>query len=419
MKNTLLLKILIILQVFSLPCLPTYAMTLKECTESSLENSKLLEAYENKVSSSIASYRKDQSELWPKLSANAESDYLRFGKESDLPRRSGNEGRVSVSATLDLQKILSHYPELSHLDIEKNRLIRKISESEIQKSVTQDYYKLGILLKKKRDYADANAYFNELIKDIEKLGSQGVDVKLDLGRARVQLNSLQISAGGVSSEIEHTLLSLGSMMNTRLKESDFSSMDEPDINSMKVNRAVSGEDSQNLVQSRADEMDLRISKAAYNRSGVYYAPSLQAGLNHNIDTVDPNAEAYRVFLALSFDIFDFGQKAKEREELKYAYEAQKNLFENNQRKLKTQIEQLTADVGNLQAIYKNASDNLNTASQSIETAKIYYRQGKIKEADLLNTFSDYLAAKNQAYDVLSDYLSKKVELDFLLRGMGK
>ena len=50
------------------------------------------------------------------------------------------------------------------------------------------------------------------------------------------------------------------------------------------------------------------------------------------------------------------------------------------------------------------------------TAKEYYRQGKIKETDLLSVFSEYLEARQQSWEALDTYLDKKAGLDYLLAG---
>jgi len=106
----------------------------------------------------------------------------------------------------------------------------------------------------------------------------------------------------------------------------------------------------------------------------------------------------------------------ERRRLKSAYEYQKNIFDENQRKLKVQIGQLITDIENLETVYKNTVKNIESATQNIETAKSYYEKGKIKETDLLSVFSEYLAAKEQFYENLYNYLYKKAELDFILQG---
>lgn len=404
-----------------------HAITLAECQALSLKNSHLIEAYENRIKASIAANNKDKSSLWPQLSATTEVDYRQYSGLSDLPN--GFDGRVGGIFNVDLQKIISQYPRLSLLDVEKNRLVKKIAGYDLEKTVTQNYYKVYILLKKKYDYLEIKSYFEKHIKDIEILQSRGMDMKLDLTRAQVQLKSYFISLNNTNNEIANILTALNSQMNSNFKESDFSSMDALDETIIKSDQVIFDENTLGDVESKwADKIadtdqlkmeavDLKIAKETYQQSKFYLVPTLQMGVDHSIDPIDSSVEAYRSYAALTFNIFNFGQKANEKKQQKYNYEYQKNIFEENKRKLKVQIDQLILDMENARIIYRNASDNLKSAAENRETAKIYYQQGKIKESDILNISSEYLSIRDVFYDALSNFLFKKTELDFLIKGI--
>jgi len=413
-----------------------YAATLEECKTMSLRNSKLLESYKNLIKANIYVYRKDQSALFPQFSGFYQPDYVQYSDHVDFARH-GWRDKVAATMSIDIQKILANYPQLSKEEIEKSKLIKKIAENEIEKNLTQNYYRLYILLKKKSYSTDAQSYFIEHIKDIDKLKSKGVDVKLDSIRARVQLKSLYISIGNVNQEVTNTLIALNSMMNTQYKEADFSMMDTPDIATIETDQTIFNENVPEasikssyiedveksipqriagLEQSKLDEVDVKSAQEKYRQSKYYYLPLLQGGFEHNIHTIDPAIETDRAFISLNFDIFDFGQKANEGRQLKYSYESKKNLFDESQRKLKVQIDQLITEIENIQTTYKNASDNMRSAEEALDTAKDYYQGGKIKETDLLSIFLEYMNAKDQNYEILYSFLSKKAELDSIVRG---
>ncbi len=383
------------------------AVSLEDCKARSLKNSDLITAYENLIKSSIYFNRKDEGSLFPQLTAFYQPDYIQFGDRSDLARTHGYETRAGSVLSLDLQKILTDYPNLSRLEVGRNKLFKSIAENEILKDATQNYYRLYILLRKKKDYLDTYDFFQMHIKTIQQLQSKGLDVALDLNRAHVQLESLSISLKNIDNEINDVLIGFNAMMGTSYKEADFSVMNAPDMNISHF----SLQNYSSLEQSQLDKVDVNIAKETLEQSRFYYLPTIQLGLEHNTQTVDPNVEEYRTFLALNFNVFDFGQKANERKQLKYKYEYQKNLFKENQKKLKARIEQMINDVNSLQAIYTNSLGNLCDAKKSVEIAKSYYQQGKIKETDLLSVFSDYLAAKDQSYGALYNFLGKKAELE--------
>jgi outer membrane protein TolC len=435
-KKPLLKKIIIFYAVF-LFSNSVYAITLEECKISALRNSKLLEAYENLIKSSIYSNRKDTSTLFPQISGFYQPDHVQYGPNVDFARH-GYRNKLGVNVAVDIPKILANYPQLSNLEVEKSKLIRKISENEILKNLTQDYYKLYVFLQKKKYYMDAQSYISAHIKDIDDLQSKGVDVKLDSIRAQVQLTSLYISVSNVNQEMTNALTSLNLLMNTEYKESDFSNMDAPDMATIETDQTVFDknvpeantkgsyiEDVKKnipqkiaaLGQSKLDELDVKLAKEKYRQNKFYYLPTLQGGYEHNAHTIDPSIETDRTFLALNLDIFDFGQKAYEGQQLKYSYESQKKLFDESQRKLKVRIDQLITEIEKIQTTYKNATDNMKNAEKALDTAKDYYQQGKIKETDMLSIFSEYMNAKDQSYEILYSFFAEKAELDSLIRGM--
>lgn len=417
----------------------TYAVTLEQCKILTLQNSKLLDAYENLIKASIYSNQKDKSTLFPQVSGFYQPDYVRYGDNADFAHH-GWRNQVGATVSIDIQKILANYPQLSGIEIEKSRMVRRIAESEIIKNLTQNYYNLYVLLKKKSYYGNARSFIGEHIKDIEDLQSKGMDVKLDAIRAKVQLKSLYVSVSNINQEVANTLTLLNSLMNTEYKESDFSDMDAPDMTAIASGRTVFDENVPDtdvkgsyiegversifpkiagLEQSRLDGLDVKLAEERYRQSKYSYFPSLQGGFEHNAHTIDPSIETDRMFIGLSIDIFDFGRRANEEKQLKYSYESQKNMFAEGQRRLKVQIDQLITEIENIQTTYQNASDNMKSAEQALDTAKEYYQQGKIKETDLLSVFSEYMNAKDQSYDTLYDFLSKKAELDSIIRGAEK
>jgi outer membrane protein TolC len=435
MKNALL-NTVVIFFAFLLPCNLAYSVTLEECKTKALNNSKLLQAYENLIESAVYANRKDKSSLIPPITGFYRPDYVQYGPHADFTRH-GFRNQVGVGFSIDMPKLLADYPQLSGLEIEKNKLITKIAANEILKQVTQEYYLLYVFLQKKSCYASAQSYIDTHIKDIEDLQSKGVDVKLDLIRANVQLKSLFISRSNMNEEVTNALVSLNSLMNTEYKESDFSNMDAPDLAALPADQTVSDENSPRtngkstyiehikqvlpqklagLEQSRLDGLDVRVAKEKYRQSDYSYLPSLELGYEHNAHTIDPAAETDVVFLSLNFQIFDFGQKSNEAQELRYAYVSQKFIFDENQRKLKVQIYQLITRIENIQTTYKNAGENLKNAEKALDTARDYYQQGKIKETDLLSVFGEYISAKDQNYDILYDFFFKKAELDSLVKG---
>jgi outer membrane protein TolC len=337
-------------------------------------------------------------------------------------------GQVGAQLSLDLKKTLSGYPELSRLELEKSRLLRELAERDIVRSVTQDYYRLYILLGKRADYSEARAYFSSHIKDIEKLESAGLDLKLDRVRAEIQLKSLELTARELESDISSVLKSLSSAAGKELKAEDLvfegglGALDRlPGIEAgfIAVSTCAGHCADAGRLSSRLDRLETSSAFETYRQSKFSYAPTLQLGLVRSVHIIDPATELYRTYIAVNLDVFDFGAHSAERTALLRDYEARRETELENQKQLRLSLDRLTDEMAGAAASYTGLKKNYEAAAGNLETAKLYYTKGKIKETDLLSIFSEYLDAKQQSRDALGRYLDKKAELAYLRSGGGK
>lgn len=396
-----------------------YAADLKDCVSLAAANSPALKAYGEKLSSTLAAADRDRKALLPQLSASGEEGYSAYGKDSGLSN--GLTGRAGLQLAWDLPKVLAGYPRLSRLETEKAAASLALAKKTLERDVARNYYQLAILLGKKADYETAREYFSSHISDIEKLGDKGLDVKLDLIRTGIQLKSLEVSASDIGAQVRAALLSLNSATGGSFGPQDLSFGDLPSPEAAGAyadtgTPAAFPPGSAAALLTSLDELELGTALESYHQSAYGWAPSLALGLDRAITPIDPATERYRTAISASLPVFDFGQRAADRKSLKRAGEYQRGLNRDNARQLALSIAGLEVEMYNAASSCAAAQANLKDADESLETARDYYRQGKLKETDLLSIFSEYLAVKEQARDSLGLYLDKKADLDYLLKG---
>ena len=416
-------RIFFIAAVVSLPG-RLFALGLNDCVNMALAGSHALKVYEHKIDSSRAAYSRDLKSLFPALSASGEDGYNHYRAASGL--RDGMTGQIGAQLSLDFKKTFSGYPELSRLELEKARLLRALAEKDIVRRVTQDYYRLYILLGKRADYAEARSYFFSHIEDIEKLEAAGLDLKLDRVRAEIQLKSLELTARELETGIADVLKSLSSATGVELRADDIvfdggtealARLPGLEAGSMAVSTCCA--DTSGFFSTRLDRLETSSAFETYRQSKFYYAPTLQLGVARNLDIIDPATELYRTYVTVSLDIFDFGARAEERKTFLHDYEARWETDLENQKQLRLSLDRLASEIDAAAASYAGLEKNYEAAAGNLETAKLYYTKGKIKETDLLSIFSEYLDAKQQSRDALGSYLDKKAELVYLRAGAGK
>lgn len=415
-------RILFIAAIFVSPA-RLFALGLEDCVKMALSASHALKSSEQKINFSQAAYGRDRKARLPSLTVFGEDGYNRYQAGSGL--RDGLTGLVGAQLSLDLKKNLSGYPELSRLELEKSRLQRDLAEKDIVRGVTQDYYRLYILLGKRADYSEARAYFSSHIADIEKLEAAGLDLKLDRVRAEIQLKALELTALELDTEIDGVLRSISSAVGRELRAEDLAFEGGPESLGRLPGEdglaAVSTccADADGVYSARLARLETSSAYQTYRQSRFYYAPTLQLGVTRNLDIIDPATELYRTFIAVNLDVFDFGARAEEKRSFHYDYEARQETEQETRKQLRLSLDRLAAEIDGAAAAYSGLKKNYEAAAGNLETAKLYYTKGKIKETDLLSIFSEYLDAKEQARDTLGRYLEKKAELAYLGAGAGK
>jgi outer membrane protein TolC len=386
------------------------AADLKTCISLAQQNSPLLKAYESKLAASASAYEKDKKAGLPQITGSAGAGYYQYGDEADLSN--GVAAQVAVAVNWDLEKYSAKIANLSAIELERNGLLKTMAQNQIAQDVSVDYYKLYVLEGKKADYAAAATYFETHIKDIDRLQSAGVDVKLDLIRAGMQLKTLRAEAEDLQGDIDETLLSLNSATGGALKETglDFSALPDPKDQTAQVALPSA----ETLYPAKLDELDTKSALESSRQSEYNNMPSLQFGVERNVHAMDPNTEQYHGYVALNFNIFDYGAHLRERDELKKTAQYQSDAARDNLKKLQLSVAQLAQEIKLSANACLRARETLSDANASLDTAALYYRQGKIKETDLLSTFSDYFEVQKKTRDTLDEYLSKKNQFDHLL-----
>jgi len=405
--------------IFLLPA-RLFALDLDGCVKMALAASHALKAAGQRTSSSQASYDRDRKSLLPALSVTGEDGYNRYQAGSGL--RDGLTGQAGAQFSLDLKKNLSNYPELSRLELEKSRIQRDLAEKDVVRNVTQDYYRLYILLGKRADYSEARDYFSSHIEDIAKLEAAGLDLKLDRVRAEIQLKALELTAHQLDADINATLKSLSSAVGAELRAEDLVFEGGPGapgrlpVEAGVVVASTCCADPAGLYTARLDQLETSSAYETYRQSAFYYAPAIQLGITKNLSIIDPATELYRTYVAVSLDVFDFGARAEERKSFLREYEARRETQSENRRQLLLALDRLTVEIAGEADAYAGLKKNYEAAAGNLETAKDYYTKGKIKETDLLSIFSEYLDAKQQSREALGRYFDKKADLDYLRAG---
>ena len=392
-------------------------LTVDDCVSAAIKANLPLAALQAQAQASAWAYRKDRGSLWPALALADEASYSRFGPEAAFADGPENKGNAELS--LDLQRWLAPPSRGSQLNMRRNGLLIRQAQSLLKRDVIQAYDKAAVLLRKAEAQRQAGAYVDSHIRDIERLQGSGLDVALDLLRAKSQRRSLDLAANAQEAELLNTLALLRSLSGIDLQASDLKTdviLAEAVPAGPVEAPAVPAEKLDATVQTRLAALDLETARLATLGQGRFAAPTLRLGIDHSFQAIDPNTPGDRGYGSLTFDAFDWGQRANEARQHEAELASQTKVAQDQLRQLRLTASQLAVDIQHARQAYAISTAIMQDAQKGMEIAKAYYRQGKVKESDLLSVFADYLTASDQRDEALLNALGKQAEWDALWEG---
>jgi outer membrane protein TolC len=293
------------------------------------------------------------------------------------------------------------------------------AQIQVRHDVTRAYNKIMVLRHRADERLQAIGYVDDHLKDIERLRSLGVDVELDLLRAESQRKSLDLAATSQDADLQDALASIRSLTSKDLSDEDFQP-NQSWLSTVTSDAAGSGAGvdyvMQDTLQGQLTLLDLESSRLVTLGTGPIAAPILKVGINHAFLSIDPATPMDQTYASLTLNAFDWGQRVAEGRQRAQELAAQQKATRDELRQLKLTASQLGIDLAAARKAYDISTDLLQNAKKELDIAETYYRQGKIKETDLLSVFSDFLGAQDQQATALQDVLDKRAEWEALWAG---
>lgn len=383
-----------------------------------LQQSPMVEALEAQNGSSREAFRGSQNSLWPGINTSLlmeETDTFRseFGVEVNFP----------------LQKILGGAARENSLKLEQNLLRGFLSREEIRLRITRNYLSVYLLSQRGAIFRDAESFYQSHIQDINRLINRGVDLRYDRSRSEVERRILEAKQKEVARDLQNALLEISSLAGRpfELKEMNFSGL-EPDSQKMYSTNDFRYFSNRNRVEEvleetiqktalwRMESLSRDLAENLYNQSRYYAVPSLLVGSRvMGYQRKEPWNDNYQVYIAASIPISDLYIRNHEAKMRRQDYIAQKKILEDYGREFRLQIRQLMGDIEYSYGAYEMAKKNEQEAKSSVNIATIQYRQGRIKQIDILDTYSRYLNTREDSIDKLRQFYDKNLKLSFLLK----
>lgn len=386
------------------------AVSLDECVDASFRKSAELVSLDHRVTSAKIALERDSRGLLPTLSVSDEAAYSTFGSDSGIT--DGMDNKANAEFELDLQKFVSRPQRQSALAYRRAQVLTRQARTQLRLEVIQAFNRCLLMVRKDGEHARAMAFVDGHIHDIQRLQNMGMDVALDLLRAESQRKALDLASNNDDAQFQASLGVLNGRTGLDLGAKDFDPAQAQAIAETVTAQEVEARVAGRLMRVAASQLaaiDLESAQVAVDASGPLSAPLVHLGLDHSFAAADPATPLNRGYASFSLPLVDWGQKALEARQLRADLEVQRLEGEAQAQDLRLQATQLASDLAHAQKAYGISSDVAQDSEKGMEIAKAYYRQGKVKETDLLSVFSDYLTAQDQRDDALLECMDKQAE----------
>lgn len=392
--------------------------SLDDCVAAALKASPALAALRAQAQAAVAGYSQDRDGRWPGLTLSDQENYSAYQAAAGFS--DGTENFANAELALDLQSWIASPAALSRQRVRRIALQAAQLRVQLGREVAGAYDRLMVLELQADEGRQAAAYVDGHLGDIQRLRRLGVDVQLDLLRAGSQRRSLDLAAVARDAEIQDQVAALRSLTGLDLTADDF----RPDPAWVASVVQADAEDPGQVLDQRLLDtlpgrlaaLDLETARLATRGTGPVALPTVKLGLNHAFQAIDPATPVDQAYAALSLYAFDWGQRAAAAREKAQALAAQAADNREQLRQLRLDAGRLAVDRDAARRAYALSVDLLGDAQKAMGIAKTYYRQGKIKETDLLSIFSDYLTAQQQRDVALQTLLDKRADWDALWEG---
>ena len=397
---------------------PSESWNLDRLVDRILEKSPLMEALEAHNRSSRESFRGSENSLWPGINASLQME------ETDTYRT-----EFGVEISFPLQKILGGASRENSLRLEQGLLNGFLSREEIRLRVTRQYLSVYLLSRREEIFRDAEDFYRSHIRDIDRLLYRGVDLRYDRSRSEVERGILETRRKEVARDLQNALLEISSLAGRTfdLEELDFSGLepenqkiystnDFRDFSNRSRVEEVLEETIQKTALWRMESLSRDLAENLYNQSRYYAVPSLVVGSRvMGYQKREAWDDDYQVYIAASLPVSDLYIRNHEEEMRRQDYISRKKILEDYGREFRLQIRQLVGDIDYSYGACEMAKKNVKEAKASVDLAAIQYRRGRIKEIDILDTYSRYLNTREDSIDKLRQFYEKNLKLSFLLK----
>jgi outer membrane protein len=300
------------------------------------------------------------------------------------------EKRARLNYILQKDKMaLDIASALSRLALAQKTLENQISQNQIilkqYKLIERDYFQ-GV--KSRRDYLRLRTQKSRSILELEDTQTQLKKAQVDLAKLLSPDGSIPDNMTFQFDDIEKTPFNLnlqelgnGEFLATQRAELDF------EIHALEKSL---------VSRNRWPELKAELG-AQYGSSG-YWRTS---------DTIASNdSSSWSALLSLNYNIFDWGQRSKERQIAAHQEQSANNKTKLELIQLRSEISKNKEDVLSIQnnlALTKELRDLEKANLNDLETE---YRNGKVLYLDLMNGLNDYSQAQLRYLRALTDFRIK-------------
>ncbi len=419
MKKLYTTSLLLLLSIWITPVFSQQILSLDECVNQAIHNSRQIKIAENEVLKSEYKRKEIAANFWPKINGNFDYKYYFDLPTQLMPAKAFNpmapdwefkpaqfgvphniNANVQVGMPLYNAELFSGL-KISKIAEEMQKLNYKKSKEDTYVLISNLYYNAQ-LIKNQMVFTSKNKEnLQKVLKDLELFYQQKLATKNDVDKVRLQVNKLDINLKLLQNKYNEIINALKLNMGTN-KDFDVS----PDIITPQLKKYNLLPSTEELLLTKKYELaNTEVKKLKKGRLPSLSLFGSYGTIGYGYDEKPHDFldfyDVSLVGLKIEIPLFDFSRSKKIK---------QKKLdAENAKLQLELVVDKNTTDIKNAEERLKLNLKVAENQKEQLKLAQSVYEKTLLQYKQEVASLNDVITAENEVIKAQQDYLSSVIE----------
>ncbi|NNM53983.1 MAG: TolC family protein [Spirochaetales bacterium] len=393
--------------VWLVGALPGEALTLAELQNLAVSHSYDRQELLAQTQADQAGARASAAMRLPRLSGSADA-----GWDDTV---GGWQTSVNAIVTWDLAALVDSKPSDAAFRARQDLWQTQSVTDQLRLNVALSWARLLVLSQEVHEDARLAKIFETHLDHLQRMKAEGVDLTWDILRVKNQLSALNTTSLSTASALQDQLALLSRLIGRTLTlgDVDFSSSKSVPRFEEQFWRQNLGAFVTSRPEVQAALVGVQAAQAQGERAQLAWLPQIKAYGGYQPTSLGPNR---KWGVSADFSLVDWGSQQALSQSYRSLGQSQSARAAALREKLTQELETLIRGTTVAHQVWLQSQGEFKNADEALKEAQELYREGRIKETDLLGAALDWESAKTRVSDAQMTFLQDAFTLTSLYGG---